>query len=125
MAMKRGLKFNAVIVVGSVPDLELDLKRMEGLYSELIPNYSVYPKTELMNRSANAWVEKINSPLLIVHGKKDNRAPVEGAIELAKRLKALNKPYKMVLYPDSGHNLSEHRPELKKEVYEWFKDHLK
>ena len=124
LSMKRGLKFNSVIVVGSVPDLEVGDDRrggMEALYKELMPDYSINPKLALMNRSANHWPEKINSPILIIHGEKDWRAAVEGPIELTKKLKVLNKPYKFVLYPDSGHDISEHRSELKKEIQDWIR----
>jgi len=40
---------------------------------------------------------------------------------LSKKLKSLNKPYKFILYPDSGHDISEHRAELKKEINDWLK----
>lgn len=124
LAMKRGLKFNSVIVVGSVPDLELAGEKrsdMKELYIEIIPGYSANPKLVLANRSVNHWAEKINSPVLIIHGEKDWRAPVEGPVELSKKLKALNKPYKLILYPNSGHTIAEDRIELKKEINDWIR----
>jgi len=125
LAMKKGLQFNSVVVVvGSVPDLKIGGEKrsaMKELYRELIPEYSIDSEAALAKRSANYWPEKINSPLLIIHGEKDWRAPVEGPIELGKKLKALNKPYKLILYPDSGHDISENRIELKKEINDWFK----
>ena len=124
LAMKRGLKFNSVVVVGSVPDLKIEIEKrsgMEELYKELIPEYIINPQMALEKRSVNYWPEKLNSPILIIHGEKDWRASVEGPIKLAEKLKSLKKPYKFVLYPDSGHDISEHRAELKKEINDWFK----
>lgn len=124
LSMKRGLRFNSVVVVGSVPDLEVGGEKrsgMEELYKELIPDYLTNPKLALITRSANYWPEKINSPILIIHGEKDWRASVSGPIELSKKLKALDKPHKFILYPDSGHDISEHRVELKKEINDWFR----
>ncbi|MDP5208972.1 S9 family peptidase [Microbulbifer sp. 2205BS26-8] len=46
---------------------------------------------------------KLNLPLMIVHGKRDERAPVEHAELLLKQLKKENKPVKSLIISNAGH----------------------
>lgn len=49
-------------------------------------------------------VEKANTPLLIMHGKKDPRVPPSQSLELYRNLKILGKvPVRLVWYPDEEH----------------------
>jgi len=43
-------------------------------------------------------------PLWIFHGEKDDVVPVVLSTQIANQLKVLNKPVKLTLYPEAGHN---------------------
>ena len=47
--------------------------------------------------------DKIKVPLLLIHGKKDHRAPIEQFDALEAALKANNKTYQKLILADEGH----------------------
>ncbi|XQW85976.1 alpha/beta hydrolase family protein [Thalassotalea piscium] len=48
-------------------------------------------------------VDKVNIPILIIHGDIDGRVPVEHSQKFVEKLKALNKDYKYVELEDADH----------------------
>ncbi|HCM77369.1 MAG TPA: dipeptidyl aminopeptidase [Cytophagales bacterium] len=83
----------------------------EGNAWRLVPDYFGYPWEEgvkkiLAENSPYSYVEKINTPLLIMHSDQDLRTGVIQSEMLYKSLKILNKPVEYVRYPDEGHELS-------------------
>ena len=61
---------------------------------------------KLWEQSPLAYVEKINTPLMITHSMQDLRCTVGEAEMLYKSLKWLKRDVEMVLYPDESHGLS-------------------
>ncbi|HEX7230601.1 MAG TPA: prolyl oligopeptidase family serine peptidase [Candidatus Binatia bacterium] len=68
----------------------------------------------LLNPSGEANPKLINilpevprwyAPTLVLHGEKDSLVSVRQAYLLSESLEAAKKPYRLVLYPDSGHLL--------------------
>lgn len=83
----------------------------EGNAWRLVPDYFGYPwepgvQKLLDENSPYTYVDKINTPLLIMHSDKDLRTGVIQSEMLYKSLKVLNKPVEYVRYPDEGHELS-------------------
>lgn len=58
---------------------------------------------ELSKRSPVSNVEKITANLLLIHGKKDRRAPIEHAINLMNALDLVDKPYQWLEIWNEGH----------------------
>ena len=84
----------------------------EGNAWSLVPNdFGGYPwqketKAVLDANSPYSFVDKINTPLLIIHGDQDLRTGVTQSEMLYKSLKILNKPVEYVRYPKEGHELT-------------------
>lgn len=83
----------------------------EGNAWRLVPDYFGYPwepgvQKLLDENSPYAFVDKINTPLLIMHSDKDLRTGVIQSEMLYKSLKVLGKPVEYIRYPDEGHELS-------------------
>jgi len=84
----------------------------EGNAWRLVPtNFGGYPwqketKALLDSESPYSYVEKINTPLLIIHGDQDLRTGVIQSEMLYKSLKILNKPVEYIRYPKEGHELT-------------------
>lgn len=84
----------------------------EGNAWRLIPDhFSGYPweketKALLDANSPYSYVDKINTPLLIIHGDVDLRTGVIQSEMLYKSLKILNKPVEYIRYPKEGHELT-------------------
>lgn len=84
----------------------------EGNAWRLVPtHFGGYPwqketKALLDAESPLTYVDKINTPLLIIHGDQDLRTGVTQSEMLYKSLKILNKSVEYIRYPKEGHELT-------------------
>ncbi|PPA72379.1 S9 family peptidase [Jeotgalibacillus proteolyticus] len=83
----------------------------------------------LWKHSPLAYINQINTPLLIMHSEKDYRCPIEQAEQLYIALKRKEKTAKLVRFPESDHNLSRTgKPNLRLErlnyLTGWFAEYL-
>ncbi|MEQ1584900.1 MAG: S9 family peptidase [Cyclobacteriaceae bacterium] len=84
----------------------------EGNAWRLVPDhFGGYPwqketKALLDSESPLTYVDKINTPLLIIHGDQDLRTGVIQSEMLYKSMKILNKPVEYIRYPKEGHELT-------------------
>lgn len=53
--------------------------------------------------SAVDQVSRIKAPLLLAHGGRDRRVPIENAERMLDALRKSNKPVEWVVYPEEGH----------------------
>jgi dipeptidyl aminopeptidase/acylaminoacyl peptidase len=82
-----------------------------------------------IENSPITYVEKIKTPLLIIHSEEDYRCPIEQGEQLFVALKKLRKETMMVRFPGENHELSrsgkpKHRIERLNHIVNWFKDHF-
>ncbi|MGG4217951.1 S9 family peptidase [Paenibacillus jamilae] len=82
----------------------------------------------LWRQSPLAYVQQINTPLLILHGEQDLRCPIEQGEQLFTALRRLGRPTQFVRFPDSSHELSRKgHPQLRVErlqrITDWFVQH--
>ena len=80
---------------------------------------------EYWKRSPIAYVEKITTPLLIIHSEEDWRCPIEQAEQLYTALKWLKKDTEFIRFPKESHELSRsgkpvHRIERLQAIIGWF-----
>lgn len=83
----------------------------------------------LWKHSPLAYASNIETPLLILHGEKDYRCPIEQAEQLFIALKKQKKTTKFVRFPESNHELSRSgKPTLRisrlNYINNWFIDYL-
>ncbi|WP_442598517.1 alpha/beta hydrolase family protein [Neobacillus sp. D3-1R] len=125
IAIKLGIDIKAAAVVGAPSNLLRESLPfpMDQIHEELIGN-KVDEREKFIARSALFWPDKINIPILILHGDNDNRVHVEDSIELSKLLEEHSKIYKLVIYPEGDHRLSNYQQERDKEIFEWFDHYL-
>jgi len=125
LALKNGIPVKAAAVVSGEADLTASTRErpeMTGVYRELIPGYAKRGPELLRERSVVAWPEKINVPLLILHGTADWRTdPKDHAFPLAEKLQALGKVYQMMMYAQDSHGLPFNWRERDRQIVEWFK----
>ncbi|MFP4397779.1 MAG: alpha/beta hydrolase family protein, partial [Desulfonatronovibrio sp.] len=77
-------------------------------------------KTEWEKRSPYYWPEKIDVPILILHGEDDWRVDVSQAIKLADKLKEAGRVHELVVFPKGDHGLNTHRSERNEKIFNWF-----
>ncbi|TRM11795.1 S9 family peptidase [Lentibacillus cibarius] len=75
------------------------------------------------------YTENMETPLLIVHGEKDYRCPIEQGEQLFITLKQLRKEVEFVRFPDANHELSRSgKPDMRIErlqhITRWFEQYL-
>ncbi len=81
-------------------------------------------------RSPITYVEKMRTPLLIIHSEEDYRVPIDQGEELYTALKMLKRDVKMIRYPQESHDLSRsgrpsHRVSRIGHILDWVDGHLK
>ncbi|AOM82517.1 S9 family peptidase [Salisediminibacterium beveridgei] len=84
---------------------------------------------KLWHHSPLRLAAHMNTPLLILHGEKDLRCPIEQAEQLFSALRFQDKDVRFVRMPDANHELSRSGPpELREsrlvELREWFNSKL-
>ncbi len=81
-------------------------------------------KEEYIKRSPLYWPEKINVPLLIIQGTDDHHVPIHQVLQLAEKLKALNKIHDLVIYPEGDHTLDKVGEDKDRRILQWFETYL-
>ena len=72
-------------------------------------------------------VEKIKTPLFLIANEKDGNCPVTQAMQLYQRLKLLNVPTELVVYPGESHTMAvpSHYVDRLQRLVEWYQRYLK
>jgi dipeptidyl aminopeptidase/acylaminoacyl peptidase len=83
---------------------------------------------EAMERASTYQrLDRIRTPLLILHGDKDPRVPPYESELLAAKLSELGTPHEYVVYPGEGHGFRkrEHRIDAYTRILGWFERYLR
>jgi dipeptidyl aminopeptidase/acylaminoacyl peptidase len=88
------------------------------------PDYATKQSEIDARRSALAWPEKLDVPLLIMHGGSDNDVPPAQSIALAARLQELHKEYELVIRAGSNHILRQWGASRDAYAVDWFRRHM-
>ena len=129
LALKHGAVVNAAAVGAGAADLAAGAifrpVMEEKIYTHFIPNFAARREEAMRERSAVCWPEKINTPLLLLHGDADDRVHVNEARRLYAQLKALDKTVRYVEYAGDNHGLKQHWKQWVDEVLTWFETYRK
>jgi dipeptidyl aminopeptidase/acylaminoacyl peptidase len=91
----------------------------------LIPYFGGVPSKDTMSlyaeRSGITYVDKVTTPLLILHGGSDQRVPIGQPMEFFRALKDRGKTVELVFYPREGHGFTEYYHQLDRleRQHEW------
>jgi dipeptidyl aminopeptidase/acylaminoacyl peptidase len=83
---------------------------------------------KLVERSPMTYVERVKTPLLILHAEKDFRCPIEQAEQFFVALKVLGQEAVLVRYQDDSHELTrggkpKNRIDHARRIADWFDAH--
>ena len=106
--------FRAAIALDGLYDLSGDYARMgpggstfNFVWSETGQGrMGTHPWADLRRYLANSpyyQADKIHTPFLLIHGKKDDTCPVEGAEKMYNALKRLDRTAELAIYDGEGH----------------------
>jgi dipeptidyl aminopeptidase/acylaminoacyl peptidase len=125
LAIKEGAPIQAAAIVGGVTDLiqwEIDRPAVgEEILKPLIKPASV---ENYKKRSAFYWPEKINVPVLIIHGERDLNVNPNQAENFAINLEKAGKIHKLAIFQRDDQWVSIHRKERNHLIFDWFRKYL-
>jgi dipeptidyl aminopeptidase/acylaminoacyl peptidase len=71
------------------------------------------------------WTEKVNVPLMMLHGGDDAEVPATEALAFATKLSNLKKPYELVIYANDVHEAASNRRDRDARIVAWFKRYIR
>jgi len=121
----------AAVVVGAPSD-HLDTYRREEfhehVYPKVIPGYTDNPERSLRSISAIYWPQRLHfqTPLLMLHGRDDDRVKVDQTLRMAIALDQAGHPnIALQVFPKGSHTLIEQRDRMRAAMDEWFDENLR
>lgn len=125
-------RFQASVVERAV----LDWRQMMGSDIPLVVGQSWFARFPWQDpesyaaRSSITLVDRVKTPVLIIHNQEDYRVPIGQALDYYGSLKAARKQAKLAVFPNSSHGMSrdgtpEQRVARLKLIVEWFDRWLK
>lgn len=80
----------------------------------------------LLERSPISYVQRVETPVLFLHGEADLRCPIEQTDQFFTALRRQGKPAVMVRYPDESHAIKQprHKEDRYQRILAWFKHYL-
>ena len=129
LALKQNVPINAAAVMSGVTDLPGNAQDrpelVSTIYQELIPDFEKRRDEAMRERSAVYWPEKINAPLLVLHGTADRSIGAGRTLALAQKLQDLGKSYELIIYAGGDHGLTLDRADSERRILDWFRRHMK
>ncbi len=61
---------------------------------------------DYLARSPLSYVERVTTPVLVIHNEEDFRAPLDQGLQFYTALRELKKPARLAVFPDSSHGMS-------------------
>lgn len=127
LAIRDGLPVRAAAFRGGLYDLRRAIAHrpdMERHWATLMPDLATDRDGALARRSATTFADRVaHVPMLLVHGTRDHRVPVDDAIAFAEALDAVGPPPEIILYADNEHQVAVHRTDWLAEVVAFFARH--
>jgi dipeptidyl aminopeptidase/acylaminoacyl peptidase len=127
-ALREGFPAQAAAVYGAFTDFKQLTDAQPQLYgpllTKLFPDYAQQQSEIIRRRSATAWADKINVPILIMQGTNDKSVSPMQSLKLAEKLQELGKPYELVMVDGENHTLSHDAVQRDALVTAWFRQHI-
>jgi dipeptidyl aminopeptidase/acylaminoacyl peptidase len=109
---------SGVVLYSGAYDIDMLYRETSSFWVRKLinPNGDTNPKLLNLLGEASRW----HAPTLILHGGQDTLIPVNQALLLRDRLKAIGVPHRLVIYPESGHFLP--RQSVREQALNFFKE---
>lgn len=104
--LREDKRIHKAVVVAGVADCSMSYEErsdMQPLLQELIGGTPKQLPEEYEKRSAIAWADQINTPLLIFHTTGDDKVSVKQVDKLVEQLKKYQKDYEYVTFDSHVH----------------------
>jgi len=129
LAMKKSDNIDVAVIWGGIADAHNFIeyhKGIEGVFEDLVPNFSQNRVAELDKRSAVQWAGEMHpAPILLLHGSMDSHVSVQEAKDMAVKLTELDRPHRLMVFDGDNHGMMENREEAQQMTLEWFDRYLR
>ena len=122
-ALKEGAQVQAAATLAGLADVRMTDAERRAHYVPLVPHANADLEQELTRRSALAWPEAIETPLMLLHGDADRNIDVAQSQTLAFELDQWGHENKLVIFPAGTHSLSRYQRQAAEEILAWFAAH--
>ena len=126
-AIREHFPMRAAATFGGFTDmikLTEESKRTAQAANAIFPDWAQRKNEIAPRRSAIAWADKFETPVLIMHGGADDGVLPSHSIALAAKLQELGKPYQLFIRAGSDHHLSGWLAERDAAAVDWFRRHM-
>jgi dipeptidyl aminopeptidase/acylaminoacyl peptidase len=121
-ALRDGFPAKAAAVYGGFTDLDAMLQdpKWSQAGDAIWPDLNEHREQIVERRSALRWPERINAPILIMHGGRDQSVAPLQSLKMAEALARLGKPYELLIMEGENHVLSGRAAERDMRAADWF-----
>ncbi len=123
LAIKSGAQIRAAAVVGGLTDIVQIYREREDM-RRVIEDLVGNREQDWRDRSAYYFPEKINVPVLILHGEDDLQVNVTQAKKFSEKLFEFGKECEIQIFPKGDHGLNTHRSERNTKILKFFAKHM-
>ena len=102
LAVERFDYFRAAALWSTPVDM-VDHVSLNPWIAEMFGGYPEEVPEEYRIRSSILFVERIDCPLLLIHGEMDDVVPIRHTLRLAEAMKEMGKPFELKIFPEEGH----------------------
>jgi dipeptidyl aminopeptidase/acylaminoacyl peptidase len=106
-ALRDGFPARAAVTYGSWGDLTAMIEAQPQAAAHIWPDLAQTRETLVARRSALQWIDRINAPVLLLHGAEDGDTPVEGARLIDAALERAGKTHELRIFDGAHHTLQE------------------
>ncbi len=130
LALTKYHKFKAAVITGGIANLRCNAdesKFMKRLYQVTMGKHGDEDfNKRCESRSIVGFAENLTreTPMLLMHGTKDNRVLPHDSLDLSYKLLDLEIPFRLIMFEGGDHFLKSHRKEVDENRKEWYKKYL-
>ncbi|MBN1536913.1 MAG: S9 family peptidase [Anaerolineales bacterium] len=122
--------FNAGVTISGFVNFETFFTYTEPWIAAISKLKYGDPKTDrqmLRKLSPIHWAQKIEAPLLILHGENDRNVPLSEPDQLSRMLYKKNVTFNQYIFPNEGHQFKQVSTRVKtnEAIVNWFRHYLK
>ncbi|MFL6617712.1 MAG: alpha/beta hydrolase family protein [Povalibacter sp.] len=124
MALRDGFPARAAAVWGAFSDLSSLIApgQPQAKYAPLIwPDLEQRREVIVQTRSAVQWADRLNAPILIMHGGADEDIPVEQSQRMDEELTRLRKTHELIVFEGQQHVIGGRGAERDAAAIGWFR----
>ena len=128
LAKKVPNRIAAVVTLNGVTDFKSWSHEREGIAHNLqqIEGYNINPDEVLTKLSPLKWVSEISdAPILLLHSRDDERVNIMQSLRFSEELIKSDKFFRMKIFENGGHSLTEHKSEAINDTVLWFSRYVK